>query len=52
MEEEKVDRFLNLLHKLDTTAEDQGLRAFVLNVEKRYNHDTETAGPYGRAAQT
>lgn len=34
VEEEKVDRFLNLLHKLDTQAEEQGLRAFVLNVEK------------------
>lgn len=34
VEEEKVDRFLKLLHKLDTQSEEQGLRAFVLNVEQ------------------
>jgi PII-like signaling protein len=34
MEEDKVERFLKLLHKLDTQAEEQGLRAFVLNVEQ------------------
>jgi nitrogen regulatory protein PII len=34
VEDEKADRFLRLLHKLDKTAENQGLRAFVLNVEK------------------
>jgi len=34
IEDEKVDRFLELLQNLDKTAEDQGLRAFVLNVEK------------------
>lgn len=34
IEDEKVDRFLTLLNKLDKQAEDQGLRAFVLNVER------------------
>lgn len=34
VEEEKVDRFLDMLHKLDGQAEQLGLRAFVLNVEK------------------
>lgn len=34
VEDEKVDRFLKLLHKLDTQSEEQGLRAFVLNVEQ------------------
>ncbi|MDR0394092.1 MAG: hypothetical protein LBH77_02925 [Tannerella sp.] len=33
-EDDKVERFLKLLHKLDTQAEEQGLRAFVLNVEQ------------------
>ena len=32
--ESKVDILLDLLHKLDLQAEDQGLRAFVLGVEK------------------
>lgn len=34
VEDEKVESFLNLLHDLDLQAEQQGLRAFVLNVEK------------------
>lgn len=34
VDESKVERFLKLLHKLDTQAEAQGLRAFVLNVEQ------------------
>lgn len=34
VEENQVDPFLKLLHQLDMQAEDQGLRAFVLNVEK------------------
>lgn len=34
VEEHKVDKFLKLLHKLDSQSLDQGLRAFVLNVEK------------------
>lgn len=34
VEEEKVDRFMTMLHKLDMQAEKQGLRAFVMNVEK------------------
>lgn len=34
VESEKVDKFLNLLHKLDLQSEQLGLRAFVLNVEK------------------
>lgn len=33
-EDEKIDKFLDLLHKLDKQTEQQGLRAFVLNVEK------------------
>ena len=34
IEEAKVDHFLKLLHNLDLQAEDQGLRAFVLDIEK------------------
>ncbi|MCD7898673.1 MAG: hypothetical protein LUH22_01990 [Bacteroides sp.] len=34
IEDEKVDRFMKLLHKLDMQSEEQGLRAFVLNVEQ------------------
>lgn len=34
VEDEKVDHFLELLHELDQSAEAQGLRAFVWNVEK------------------
>ncbi|MDR2038911.1 MAG: hypothetical protein LBQ60_13390 [Bacteroidales bacterium] len=34
VEENKVEHFLKLLNKLDKQAEDQGLRAFVLPVEK------------------
>lgn len=34
IENEKVERFLKLLHKLDSQSEAQGLRAFVLNVEE------------------
>ena len=34
VDDEKVDRFLELLHALDQSAEAQGLRAFVWNVEK------------------
>lgn len=33
IEDEKVDRFIKMLHKLDSQAEAQGLRAFVLPVE-------------------
>lgn len=32
-EDEKVERLLKMLHKLDSQAEAQGLRAFVLPVE-------------------
>lgn len=32
--EDKVERFMKLLHKLDSQSEGQGLRAFVLNVEQ------------------
>jgi len=34
VEDEQVERFLKLLHKLDSQSENQGLRAFVLNVEQ------------------
>jgi len=34
VEDEKVDRFMKLLHKLDMQSESQGLRAFVLTVEQ------------------
>lgn len=34
IEDEKVDTFLEYLHRLDTQTVEQGLRAFVLNVEK------------------
>lgn len=34
IEDEKVERFLKMLHKLDTQSEAQGLRAFVLSVEQ------------------
>lgn len=34
VEDDKVERFLKLLNKLDSQAENQGLRAFVLNVEQ------------------
>lgn len=34
VEDEKVDPFLDLLHKLDKQTEAQGLRAFVWNIEK------------------
>lgn len=34
VEDNKVERFMKLLHKLDTQSEAQGLRAFVLNVEQ------------------
>jgi hypothetical protein len=34
VEDEKVDHFMELLHRLDKQSEDQGLRAFVLSVEK------------------
>ncbi|MCD8193198.1 MAG: hypothetical protein LUD74_01335 [Tannerellaceae bacterium] len=33
-EEEKVDNFLEMLHKMDKQTEALGLRAFVWNVEK------------------
>ena len=33
-EDDKVDKFLETLHTLDIQAEQLGLRAFVLNVEK------------------
>ena len=32
--DEKVDPFLDLLHKMDLQTEAQGLRAFVRNIEK------------------
>ena len=32
--DEKVDPFLDLLHKMDLQTEAQGLRAFVWNIEK------------------
>ncbi|NDV84738.1 PG0541 family transporter-associated protein [Bacteroides sp. 51] len=34
VEDQKVERFMKLLHKLDMQSEAQGLRAFVLNVEQ------------------
>lgn len=34
VEDEKVDRFLDLLQKLDKQTEALGLRAFVMNVEQ------------------
>lgn len=34
VDDEKVDLFLDLLHKLDIQTEAQGLRAFVWNIEK------------------
>lgn len=34
VEDEKVDRLLEILHELDMETEAQGLRAFVWNVEK------------------
>ncbi len=34
IDDEKVDSFLNLLHELDIQSEAQGLRAFVLKVER------------------
>jgi nitrogen regulatory protein PII len=34
VEKEKVDVFLDLLHKLDLQTEAQGLRAFVWNIEQ------------------
>ena len=34
IEDEKVKNFLEILHKLDTQTEAQGLRAFVWNVEQ------------------
>ena len=34
VEDDKVERFMKLLHKFDTQSEEQGLRAFVLNVEQ------------------
>lgn len=34
VEDEKVERFLKILNKLDSQSEQQGLRAFVLNVEQ------------------
>jgi hypothetical protein len=37
VEDEKVDNFLNLLHKIDKQTEAQGLRAFVWNIEKVFN---------------
>ena len=35
VEDKKVERFLKLLHKFDMQSEEQGLRAFVLNVEQQ-----------------
>ncbi|NDV66606.1 PG0541 family transporter-associated protein [Bacteroides sp. 224] len=35
VEDTKVERFLKLLHKFDMQSEEQGLRAFVLNVEQQ-----------------
>lgn len=34
VEDEKVDLFLDVLHKLDIQTEAQGLRVFVWNIEK------------------
>lgn len=34
VEDEKVDTFLDILHKMDMQTEAQGLRAFVWNIEK------------------
>lgn len=34
VEEEKVEKFLSSLHALDASAEKQGLRAFVWNIEQ------------------
>lgn len=34
VDDEKVDPFLGLLHKMDMQTEAQGLRAFVWNIEK------------------
>jgi len=34
IEDEKVDRLLEILHELDMQAEAQGLHAYVLNVEQ------------------
>ena len=34
LDDEKVDPFLDLLHKMDMQTEAQGLRAFVWNIEK------------------
>ena len=34
VDDEKVDPFLDLLHKMDMQTEAQGLRAFVWNIEK------------------
>ena len=34
VEDEKVDKLLEILHKLDMQTEAQGLHAYVLNVEK------------------
>jgi len=34
VEDQKVERFMKLLHKFDMQSEEQGLRAFVLNVEQ------------------
>lgn len=34
VEDERVDTFLDLLHKMDMQTEAQGLRAFVWNIEK------------------
>jgi nitrogen regulatory protein PII len=34
VEDEKVDSLLEILHKLDKTTEQLGLRAFVWNIEK------------------
>lgn len=35
MEDGKVDNFLEEIHRLDLSAEQQGIRAFVLNAEER-----------------
>lgn len=34
VDDDKVDNFLDLLHKMDMQTEAQGLRAFVWNIEK------------------
>lgn len=34
VEDDKVDNFLDILHKMDKQTEAQGLRAFVWNIEK------------------